>query len=246
MLIFARSISLRAAKTLQPGVTGRVLASFARVCDLVTDGGEVVALVWNGVGNGSLNVVLEREPGAALPAGARFVVNALRQVTGTSLSASHLRVDLATAATWDARPDWVHLRVRREQIAAGAKIIAQILTERGITLTSCGLPQTDCDALSAYPFHNPQCPELRGTLSAIRNLIGLGPGLTPAGDDWLAGWLLALHCCEDLRGRARPRAKRTRVGTSCWMRWRANRQISESTNQRASSWRTARRPARRC
>ncbi len=91
---------------------------------------------------------------------------------------------LATAAVWDARPDWTYLRARWERIAAGAKIIARILTERGITLTSCGLPQTDCDALSRYPFRNPQ--------SAIRNLIGLGPGLTPAGDDWLAGWLLAL------------------------------------------------------
>ncbi len=35
--------------------------------------------------------------------------------------------------------------------------------------------------------------------SAICHLCGLGPGLTPAGDDWLAGWLLAQHLAEDLR-----------------------------------------------
>jgi hypothetical protein len=29
--------------------------------------------------------------------------------------------------------------------------------------------------------------------SAARALVGLGPGLTPAGDDWLAGWLLGLR-----------------------------------------------------
>jgi hypothetical protein len=56
--IFASSISFRAANTLRPGVTGRVLASFTRVCDLITGDGAVVALVWNGVGNGPLNVVL--------------------------------------------------------------------------------------------------------------------------------------------------------------------------------------------
>ncbi len=36
--------------------------------------------------------------------------------------------------------------------------------------------------------------------SAICNLCGLGPGLTPAGDDWLAGWLLAQHLAPDLTG----------------------------------------------
>ena len=170
-------------------MTGRVLASFARVCDLVTDGGEVVALVWDEVGNGPLNVMLEREPGVALPAGARFVVNEHGQVTGASGGASRLRVDLASATVWDARPDWEMLRARRGQIATGARIVAQILAEHGLSLTSCGLPQRDCDALSRYPFRNPQ--------SAIRNLIGLGPGLTPAGDDWLAGWLLGLRLEED-------------------------------------------------
>ncbi|PKO23040.1 MAG: hypothetical protein CVU38_06340, partial [Chloroflexi bacterium HGW-Chloroflexi-1] len=148
--LHARAMSLRAATILQPGVSGRVLASFSRVCDLVTDDGAVVALVWGGVGNGPLNVVLDDEPGVDLPTGARFVVNEHGQVTGTSGSASHLRVDLSAAATWDARPDWAYLRARWERIAAGAKIIARILTERGITLTSCGLPQTDCDALSRY------------------------------------------------------------------------------------------------
>ena len=53
-------------------MTGRVLASFERVCDLVTDDGEVVALVWGGIGNGPLNAVLDGRPGAALPAGIRF------------------------------------------------------------------------------------------------------------------------------------------------------------------------------
>ena len=65
MLISARSISLRAAGILRPGIGGRVLASFERVCDLVTDAGEVVALVLGGIGDGPLNVVLAQGPGAA-------------------------------------------------------------------------------------------------------------------------------------------------------------------------------------
>ena len=34
---------------------------------------------------------------------------------------------------------------------------------------------------------------------SVRDLLGLGPGLTPAGDDVLAGMLVAVHSCEDLR-----------------------------------------------
>ena len=38
-------------------------------------------------------------------------------------------------------------------------------------------------------------------MTSLGALVGLGPGLTPAGDDWLAGWLLAQHLVEeDLRG----------------------------------------------
>ncbi len=186
-----RSISLRAAKTLQPGVTGRVLASFARVCDLVTDGGEVVALVWGGVGNGALNVVLEREPGVALPAGTRFVVDAHRQVTGTWGSAGHFRVDLSTAAVWDARPDWEYLRTQRGVIAANARRVEELLVAGDLAIVA----RAGQAVMAAYRGGD------RDALAvAISALCGLGPGLTPAGDDWLAGWLLALHCSEDLRG----------------------------------------------
>jgi hypothetical protein len=31
---------------------------------------------------------------------------------------------------------------------------------------------------------------------AVREMCGFGPGLTPAGDDWLAGWLLGLRLLD--------------------------------------------------
>ena len=34
---------------------------------------------------------------------------------------------------------------------------------------------------------------LGGIQAHARQLAGLGPGLTPAGDDWLGGWLVGLH-----------------------------------------------------
>jgi hypothetical protein len=35
-----------------------------------------------------------------------------------------------------------------------------------------------------------------GLRAGIRRLCGLGEGLTPQGDDWLAGWLLALRLAD--------------------------------------------------
>ena len=184
MLISARFISLRAARILRPGVCGRVLASFERVCDLITDGGEVVALVWNGIGNGPLNVVLAQRPGTALPTDARFTVRS-EGAEATLLmldlpgAVSPIAIDLASAIPWNPQPDWEHLRARKQQIEARAKAIAGILAEAGWTLARCGLPELVCEQAT------------RGQAAALNALIGLGPGLTPAGDDWLAGWLLA-------------------------------------------------------
>ncbi len=161
--------------------------------------GAVVALVWAGVGDGPLNVVLEHEPGVALPADTRFVVSTPEQMPGTSSSAWHVQLDLSAATLWDARPAWARLQARPAQIAAGAKIVADILAARGITLASCGLPTAECATLDASLSSNTQYP----ISHAIRALIGRGPGLTPAGDDWLAGWLLAAWLAPD--GRAAER-----------------------------------------
>jgi hypothetical protein len=192
--LYARSISLRARRLLRTRVTGHVLASFEHVCDLVTDSGEVVALVWGGIGNGPLNVVLAQGPGVRLPAGAGFAIcddgdGATCLVLESLAHGSPIVIALASAIPWNPQPDWDHLRARKPQVVAGAEVIAAILTEAGWALARCGLPEAVCEQAA------------RGQADAVRALVGLGPGLTPAGDDWLAGWLLAQHLVgEDLRG----------------------------------------------
>ena len=70
---------------------------------------------------------------------------------------------------------------------AGAEVIAGILAETGWSLARCGLPEVVCEQAA------------RGDIGALGALVGLGPGLTPAGDDWLAGWMLAQHLNEAWR-----------------------------------------------
>ena len=234
MQIYATSISLRAARILRPGVAGNVLASFEHVCNLITDAGEVTALVWGGIGKGPLNVELAQRPGVSLPAGTRFTVTGESDVVrsepvnvdpispatgsqtqtraphpgievlagrvvggkqpaevsilGNYLTISSIVIDLSPAELWDPLPDRQLLRAPRRQIAAGAEVIAGILAEVGWTLARCGLPEALCEQAA------------HGQAAALGALVGLGPGLTPAGDDWLAGWLLAQHLAPDLTG----------------------------------------------
>ena len=182
MNIPARSISLHAAGILRPGVGGRVLASFERACNLVTDAGEVITLVWGGIGNGPLNVVLAQRPGVDLPTGSWFTVS------GSDLHILPIVIDLSAADLWNPQPDWQLLRARRQQVVAGAAVITGILATAGWTPARCGLPEALCGQAAD------------GKADAVCALVGLGPGLTPAGDDWLAGWLLAQQLDQDLTG----------------------------------------------
>lgn len=187
-LLFAHSLSLRAASILCPNVTGRVLASFRSVCDLVTDAGEVVALVWNEIGNGPLNVVLGAAP-AVLPAvGTRFVVRDGRLIAGD------LEIALGQAILWEARPDWARLRSRRERIVAAAARPSIAGLDEPRLLQQAG----PAVVAAALKFQDAWRSGERAALqAAIGDLCGLGPGLTPAGDDWLAGWLLGRHLAPD-------------------------------------------------
>jgi hypothetical protein len=44
--------------------------------------------------------------------------------------------------------------------------------------------------------------DMEALADSARALCGLGPGLTPAGDDWLAGWMLAQHLLPDIASAA--------------------------------------------
>jgi hypothetical protein len=171
------------------------------VCDLVTDDDEVVALVWGGIGNGPLNVVIEGRPVVALPAGARFAVGERLLVVGDAT------VDLGRAELWDARPDWDALRARRVRVVAAAHFARRQLrcTKRSAVQESTAGLQNGSLLKQAGPAVEAAVAAFQGVwqrgehdelVAAARGLCGLGPGLTPAGDDWLAGWLLAQHLCS--------------------------------------------------
>jgi len=172
-----------------------VLASFSRFCDLVTDKGDVVVLAWGGAEQGPLTVLFEPGPEgdlqSALATGAAFQVG-MGELWLTRGSLQALRVDLSGAAHWDPRLHWEALQLRREQIRRSARIVSRVVTQAGGAGSGPrwqGRVSQATEAVLRAQRHRDQ-DELR---AAVQGLCGLGEGLTPQGDDWLAGWLLGLR-----------------------------------------------------
>jgi hypothetical protein len=178
--------------------SARVLAVFERACNLITQEGDVVALVVPQVGDGPLNIVVDGAPGcfAGLEPGAPVTLE------GKQLQAGGLRIDLGGAEVWEPRPDWDALRTRRAAIVSCLPLLRALCLRHAPAGSLLGLLG------SPLPGDTPVGRVLSAACEAARalregwggsagrlqegvaGLAGLGGGLTPAGDDFLAGAML--------------------------------------------------------
>jgi hypothetical protein len=208
----ARSIARPIQKQLQPWTfNARVLATFARVCNLATAAGEVLALVAPEVDDGPLNIVLA----AALAVGEEGPVTPVEvlatlkpgmpaRMEDSVLLVGNLAVDLAKAVPWEPRPDWDALRARHASIARHIAYLQEVSLEKAPEESLlCLLQGSTADAPESVQAVQAALKTagslLRsgwaGDLMCLREgvawLAGLGGGLTPAGDDFLCGIMLA-------------------------------------------------------
>jgi hypothetical protein len=199
--VVARSISRRVSEGLgeQP-FAARVLAVFERACNLVTDDGRVIALVLPQLGDGPLHVVVEGPPGAfsVLEPGLQA------RVDRTQLGVGELVVDLGVAARWEPRPEWERLRAQPKTMAIrsiGLYALALRYAPEG-SLLSLIPGRSSATGRALQPAGVATFWEAAEGLQAgwqgnetqlgagAMRLAGLGGGLTPAGDDFLAGVML--------------------------------------------------------
>lgn len=160
---------LGAMEALAAGGEGTVLASFSKAVYVRLPAG-ILVLVAPDVHPGPLYLVLDGSPPKVPPGAA------------VRAEAWHLRVG-ATDVSFEEARAWVGAVPSPAALGRGAVLLAEVAGELGAR-----------SALHADPFRN-RAARARASLEAgdlaqaVAHLAGLGPGLTPAGDDALAGML---------------------------------------------------------
>jgi hypothetical protein len=200
----ATSISRSVKQRLQDqGFAGRVLSVHRLACNLIDEARDVVTLVVPSVGDGPFSIVVDASfDGLAVGDPARIETN--RLVVGG------LAVTLDGVPTWEPSPDWPRLRTAGEHIAAGFAVFDEWTSSAiwgGLThVTGAdqhaeGKPTFMARLARGKEAYSRLIAEGLGEgkrdslMEGARLLAGLGPGGTPAGDDFLVGvmavtWLL--------------------------------------------------------
>ena len=169
-----------------PGRTFAVHSVFARTVNLAT-GRELLSLVGaDSSGSSSFLTLPCRKPDLGLKTGDPCAVRDGR------LYLADLTVDFGNAPLWEGvLPMNFRGRVREENIAVFKAILDRKASPESAWRQVSGNPGGPFRRLSAIL-------DLGESPEAARDLVGLGPGLTPSGDDMLVGYLaIAFHTFGD-------------------------------------------------
>ncbi|MBL6928188.1 MAG: DUF2877 domain-containing protein [Rhodospirillales bacterium] len=182
-----------ARRVLADGMRGTVLAEFRR-CFYVEDAvGELVCIGDESIGAGPLNATIRASGDYSIPT-ARTPV----WVDGATLYVDgQASFSLTDAAVW--LPDPAPSNWDGRTLSAGLKMVAEISRDIApddgfARLTHAGndfnfpighIGKASIEKLRAWSSGKPPAEAC--------GLVGLGPGLTPSGDDFLGGYMLALR-----------------------------------------------------
>jgi hypothetical protein len=208
-----------ALAALRGGGEGRVVAWFPKACYVSLPGG-LVALVAQGVAPGPIHAVLD----GALR---RAAHGARARIVEHDLEIGGLSIDLADAARWcGALPPPDEVRASADRIVAAAA--------EGAARSSLLV-----DAFRARGERARQALITGAVEDAARLLVGVGPGLTPSGDDALAGALFALRAAAGTDAepltRAAAEAGTTGPISRGFLRWAARGQALEPAHDLLAS-----------
>jgi hypothetical protein len=182
-----------------------VLHVFDRACNLVDEGGAVVAIVTSDRAMAPFGIAVSTSHPSSEPAlFAAVTEDSLVQRTPGRLGVGPLWLDYSAARAWDPRPDWDALATGLAAEPGRVTALARRVAERHT-------PGSLLDLFLVPAGASPLAPELLAraragladltagllggqpeqTVAGALRLAGLGGGLTPAGDDFAVGACLA-------------------------------------------------------
>lgn len=193
----AGTIGVLAARAFVGTGTATVLARFDRSFYLDVDG-EPITIGDNSLHDGPLNLRLANRYEAGLTTALNIEPGQRWKLSSDQLYRSDgLAIDLAKADIW--RPDPSPANPDPAHVANGLTHLRHLLAtrklpEEGLICLTLGSPPRTATERAALPHLQAFSFELaapKSDLAALVQLLGLGPGLTPSGDDLLAGLLIA-------------------------------------------------------
>ena len=191
---------------------GAVIAKFEKSLYARLESDVFVCIGARAIGDGPLNVLIEPADWScmvAVPLGERVEAR-----PGTLDFGNRVRVALSRATPWRPRHRVAQSRIAPQQLRTLLSIAKRIAPEAGLSRLAFAPTGDDADTLLA--FAHPAWRALESWLASsarpgtddsvpaprASRLIGLGPGLTPAGDDVFCGVLVALRFLERDRSAA--------------------------------------------
>lgn len=168
--INALSLALDAYDWLENSRQPRILHVFDEACNLINERREVLSIVAPHIGNGPFNLVVEDH----VLFSEYINIESPVSIAGNQIVLSDLTIHTTNAKLWNARPDWEKFHVRRENILNQLMMFSII-----------------DDPFSTSLFSALVNADLSASITAAKQLAGLGQGLTPAGDDFLLGAIYA-------------------------------------------------------
>lgn len=215
--IEALSMSWRVARAIrQEGWTGEVIAVHPHSVYVTDEDDEIYAIVHQALGNGPLNLVIPTEPARAFNG---LAPGTSLASTGTRLGIGELlTIGLEAAALWDPKA-YAAIAADPDALKRGLTELCREVSRRCPAESLARLLPYVEDEDLPEPLekvaHFPRSHALIGGLAeslaqrdrrrlkvVTSSLAGLGPGLTPAGDDFIAGVLLALALVRQQRNDA--------------------------------------------
>lgn len=199
----ARSISASVAAAIRDTpFHGRVLSCFPAACNLSDEADGVVSLVTVDVGDGPLNVVVDGQDAfTGIEAGMKARIDKEETIVGDRLA-----VDLREAETWDPIVTWGEITTAamatlwdyvREQARSESLLTVWLPAIRPMHGVRMAFHETARDAAERLLLALCRGDRVSITASATA-LAGLGPGGTPAGDDFLIGLMAGLRAWPQL------------------------------------------------
>ena len=166
-----------------------LLHLFDHVINLIDINGDIISIVQPGIGAGPFSlVVAEERPFPTLISPQDPI-----QKTPQSLQIGSLQIDWHQATLWQPRPRWDLLHNQPQwRICLSELQTAVTQNQDRLTKGSPAHFAAQFHAATATVREAIATSDTAKLATAITQLAGLGPGFTPAGDDYLLGLLLGL------------------------------------------------------